>query len=165
MNASRHYLTDSAYWRDVGTPVAYWQAHLELLDDAPRMRLDDKGWPLPAACGQPALTRRYAGPGSRQSHRSLIAKGCKVEGVVNRSVLFPGVRIAGGTVIRDSVVLPGAIIGRNCRLSGAIVNRECSTPDGTVIGPSRHRIEGRNFDEPVIVTAEDFDSGSAPAYV
>jgi glucose-1-phosphate adenylyltransferase len=155
--------SETAYWCDVGTPAAYWRAHLELLDDAPSIHLDDVNWPMPALSGQPELTRRHARPGSKQRNRSLIAEGCEVKGVVNRSVLFPGVRVSSGSVVQNSVVLPGASIGRNCRLSDAIVDSECHIPDGTVIGPSRRRAAGESTGEPIIVTTADFESDSMSA--
>jgi len=63
LRASRLYayrfMTDNGrkpgYWRDVGTPAAYWRAHLELLDETPSLSLDDAFWPLPSVSGAPAL--------------------------------------------------------------------------------------------------------------
>src|SRR5512139_748540 len=46
-----------AYWRDIGTIDAYWRAHLDLLGPAPRLRLDDREWRLPAAGRAPRMIR------------------------------------------------------------------------------------------------------------
>jgi glucose-1-phosphate adenylyltransferase len=48
-------------------------------------------------------------------------------------VLFPGVEIARGATIVDSVVLPGARIGAGSRLRGVIVEGAFRVPDGAVI--------------------------------
>lgn len=129
------FITDSrgksAYWRDVGTPAAYWRAHLELLDDAPSLRLDDALWPLPCSGGAPALTVRHGlTRAERRLSRSLVANGCEISGTVHGSVLFSAVRVSAGSRVERSVVLPGAIIGRNCRISGAIIEGNCRVPDG-----------------------------------
>ena len=35
-----------AYWRDVGTVDAYWEANIDLTDVVPQLDLYDHGWPL-----------------------------------------------------------------------------------------------------------------------
>ena len=137
-----------AYWRDVGTPAAYWRAHLELLDGSASLRLNDPDWPLPVAGRAPRFTA--------QQPRSLIADGCDISGTVHRSVLFSDVQVAPGASIESSVVLPGAAVGRNCRLNGVVVDSHCRIPDGVVIDARRQFGGGGNPQEPVVVTPEDF---------
>lgn len=145
------------YWRDVGTPAAYWRAHLELLDATPRLRLDDASWPLPAIADAPALTLRHAYRSAADGPcRSLIPSSCDIDGSVNRSVLFPGVRVSSGSQIDRSVVLPGAHIGRDCKIADAIIETDCHVPDGSVIDASWRGGAPRNAGLPVIVTADDF---------
>jgi ADP-glucose pyrophosphorylase len=76
-------------------------------------------------------------------------------GTVRRSVLFSGVAVSEGADVADTVVLPGAIIGRNCRLRGAIVDSGCRIPDGMVIDRSRRGALPAGRGDPVVVTAED----------
>jgi len=147
-----------AYWRDVGTPAAYWRAHLELLDVAPPFRLDDATWPMPAAGGPPALTPGYRRADGSIGGRSLIADGSAIDGLVDRSVVFQGVRLGRGSIVESSVVLPGAVIGRNCRLSGAIVDGGCRVPDETVIDAAWSGRAAAGRDEPVVLTNADFAS-------
>jgi glucose-1-phosphate adenylyltransferase len=150
--------SEPGYWRDVGTPAAYWRAHLELLDDTPGLCLDDERWPLPASAARPMLTDRYARSAAGSGRdRSLIAADCSVSGVVHRSVLFSGVEVAGESLVERTIVLPGAVIGRNCRISDAIVDSACRIPDGTIIGPPSF-CATRETGEPAIVTAADFAS-------
>lgn len=144
------------YWRDVGTPAAYWRAHIELLDDNPRLRLDDSSWPLRCEGEQPSLTLRYARSAGHQEARSLVASDCAVSGVLHRSVLFSGVCTKSGSVVENSVLLPGSTVGRDCRLSGVIVDSDCQVPDDTVIAAPRRAGSAFLAEEPVVVTAEDF---------
>jgi len=151
------------YWRDVGTPAAYWRAHLELLADRPALRLDDPAWPMTG----PPKARRVV-PGSVMQggrvHRSLIAADCNITGAVERSVLFAGASIGAGSLVEHSIVLPGASVGKRCRLSGAIVDSHCAVPDGTVIDVAWRRDPDGLPSEPVVLTADDFLPGHRHAY-
>src|SRR3989475_2820205 len=40
---------EPAYWRDVGTIEAYWEAHMDLLGESPRFALDNRAWPIRSA--------------------------------------------------------------------------------------------------------------------
>ena len=149
------------YWRDVGTPAAYWRAHLELLDSSPSLRLDDALWPLPAVGKAPTLTARHARSNSEgDGGVSLVADDCVIGGTVSRSVLFSGVRIYEGTSVESSVILPGAVVGRDCRLHGTIIDSDCRIPDGTVIEATRHGDALASL-EPIVVTVDDFSADLA----
>jgi glucose-1-phosphate adenylyltransferase len=145
-----------AYWRDVGTPGAYWRAHLDLLEARPALRLDDPDWPLRSIAQRSghaaaSLTSRPGDP-----ERSLIAAACVVSGAVQRSVLFPGASVGAGSLVEQSLVLPDAAIGKNCRLSGTIVDSDCEVPDGTIIDASWRRSPEGVLREPIVLTADDF---------
>jgi len=146
----------TSYWRDVGTPAAYWRANLELLDDAPGLQLDDTAWPLRCAGRTPALTHCFANSDAEARSRSIVADHCAVGGILRRSVLFNGVHVADGSVVDSSVLLPGSAVGRNCHLFGVIVDSDCRVPDGTVIGGREPGITACHRSEPIIVTARDF---------
>jgi glucose-1-phosphate adenylyltransferase len=144
------------YWRDVGTPAAYWRAHLELLDTVPSLRLDDPGWPVPSAGSRPELTHRHDASASDDGDSpSLVAAGCEIRGCLKRSVLFANVRVGEGARVEDSVVLPGVTIGRHCRLCGVVVDHACRIPDGTVIDRRQSDRGQADAAGPIVVTAED----------
>jgi glucose-1-phosphate adenylyltransferase len=143
----------AAYWRDVGTPAAYWRANLELLEPSAALRLDDPRWPMPAAQRAPTLTARYD-VAAREP--SLIGDACVVEGTVRRSVLFTDVRVGRGALVDRSVVLPGAMIGRDCVLRGVIVEGDCHVPSGTIVDPTERHDGALAPEFPAIVTAERF---------
>lgn len=127
---------NSGYWRDVGTVDSYWQTHMELLaSDAP-IDLYDPAWPirtlaeaLPPARIAEDNNRRGFVAGSLLSGGTVV--GCAT---VTRTVLSPNVRVGDGAIIDESVVLPNARIGANCRLRRVIVDSGVYVPDGTVIG-------------------------------
>jgi glucose-1-phosphate adenylyltransferase len=119
------------YWRDVGTIDAYWQANMDLLEDAPELDVHDQRWPI--LTHQPLRTpARLLRGGS--TTRSIVAAGGVIAGSVEDSVLFPECEIGRGAAVSGALVLPGARIGRNARLRNVIVDSGCEVPDGTVVG-------------------------------
>ena len=124
------------YWRDVGTPEAYWQAHMELLEPQPQIDLYDPDWPMGARPASVAPAKVCAGVQARSYvSNSLLAGGAIVRGAtVTNSVLAHNVRVGEATTIDEAVVLPNARIGGNCRLRRVIVADGTEIPDGTVLG-------------------------------
>jgi glucose-1-phosphate adenylyltransferase len=150
------------YWRDIGTPSAYWRAHLDLLDPSSSLRLDDSSWPLRRDPAAGSVPRYVDGKSTARVERSLLAGPCAIRGAtVRRSVLFPKVRVSPCSEISESVILPGAAIGRHCHLRGVIVDSGCRIPDGTVIDRSMHRYALGDEMRPAIVTQEDIPANFA----
>ncbi|NTS63959.1 glucose-1-phosphate adenylyltransferase [Sphingomonas sp. HHU CXW] len=127
----------AAYWRDVGTVDAYWEANIDLTDVVPQLDLYDRSWPLwtyseitpPAKFVHDIDGRR----GSAVS--SLIAGDCIVSGsTIHRSLLSTGVRAHSYSCLDEAVVLPYTHIGRGARLSRVVIDRGVQIPDGLVVG-------------------------------
>lgn len=64
---------------------------------------------------------------------SLIADGCVIEGTVENSVLFRGVKVGKGAVIKDSVIMQGTKIGNNCSISYVITDKNVEISDDKVL--------------------------------
>lgn len=125
------------YWRDVGTLDAYWQANMDLLRPVPGLDLGDAAWPVRSRGPLLPPARFVAGPGSDRSTvaESLVAGGSVVCGAtVRQSVLSTNVRVGEGSVVEESMLLPGVVLGRNVVLRRAIVDEACVLPDGIRIG-------------------------------
>ncbi|MFN8121661.1 MAG: glucose-1-phosphate adenylyltransferase [Thermoleophilia bacterium] len=109
------------YWRDVGTIQSYFDCNMELLEPEPEMDLSDRGWLIhtkseerpPGYVGSQAVVRK-----------SLVSHGCRIEGVVERSVLSPGVIVKPGAVVRDSIVMFDSVIESGAVLDHVIVDKE-----------------------------------------
>ena len=144
------------YWRDIGTPSAYWRAHLDLLDPSRQLHLDDPSWPLRNR-GLVESAPKYIDRNSDGTiESSLVAAGCAVRRArVRRSVMFSGASVAAGSEIAESIVLPNAVIGSGCRLRGVIVDSGCHIPDGSVIGEWISDHTGAYTAEPTVVTTDD----------
>jgi glucose-1-phosphate adenylyltransferase len=125
------------YWRDVGTLDAYWEANLELTRPTPALDLYDERWPIHSR-PEPLAPAKFVSDGA--GHRgtavdSLVAGGCIVSGAtVVRSVLFSKVRVGDASVVEDSLLLPGVVVGRGVTLRRVIVDTGCVVPDGLRVG-------------------------------
>jgi glucose-1-phosphate adenylyltransferase len=124
------------YWRDVGTLDAYWQAHMELLTPEPPIDFHDPAWPILTAAEQlPPAKLLYASGRHGFVANSLLSGGVVVRGAtVTNSVLAGNVHVAEGTLLDESVVLPGARIGANCKLRRVIVDAGVEIPDSVSVG-------------------------------
>ena len=121
----------SGYWEDVGTVGSYYRSNCELLSPQPGMVLHDVRWPI--------LTRDEERPPvlvteGAMIEDSLVANGCRVSGTVQRSVLFPGVRVERGAEVVDSVVMADTVIGPRARADRAILDKYVRVGEGAVVG-------------------------------
>ena len=61
---------------------------------------------------------------------SYIADGCEIEGVVENSIIFRGVRIGKGCVVKNSVVLQGTYLGENVNFNCVVADKDVVVKDG-----------------------------------
>lgn len=119
------------YWKDVGTIQSLWEANMNLLSDNPGYVLDDPDWKIFSR--NPANPPHYIAPESRIKN-CYITEGCEIYGDVENSVIFQGVTIEEGAVVRDSVIFPCAHIGKNAVLKKAMIGTNAYISDGVEIG-------------------------------
>lgn len=122
------------YWRDVGTPTSYWQAHQDVLHGSLLESLSDRAWPIRGAAGTrfPAFVT-----GDAVVQDSLLSPGCHVAGRVVRSVIGPGVRVAEGAEVVDAVVLDEAEVGVGARVAHAVVDARVKIGPAAKVGAPR----------------------------
>jgi glucose-1-phosphate adenylyltransferase len=126
-----------AYWRDVGTVDAYWQANIDLTNVRPGLDLYDREWPIwtyaeitpPAKFVHDEIGRRG------EAVSSLVSGGCIISGAqLRRTLLFTGVHVHSYALVEDAVILPDADIGARARLRNVIVEKGVRIPPGLVVG-------------------------------
>ena len=139
---------EQAYWRDVGTLDAFWEANMELIAVNPQLNLYDKKWPVFTAQSQLPPAKFVFDQDDRRGEAldSMVSAGCIISGAsVKRSVLFSGCHIHSFASVEDSVVLPDCDIGRHCKIRNAILDRGTHIPDGMEIGIDHEADRGRGF--------------------
>jgi glucose-1-phosphate adenylyltransferase len=135
----------SGYWKDVGTVQSLWEANMDLLDDDCQLDLNDYSWRIYSV--NPNHPPQYIAP-MAEVDESMINEGCVIEGEIYKTVLFQGVEVKAGSIIKESVIMPNAVIGKNVFIERAIVPSEMYIPDGTVIR------DDKNEGEIILVTEE-----------
>jgi glucose-1-phosphate adenylyltransferase len=133
------------YWKDVGTVKSLWEANMDLLNDESQLNLYDRDWKIYTVNSN--HPPQFIADGAEVTD-SLVNDGCVIMGRVNHSVLFQGVTVGMNSVIKNSVLMPDAIIGENVHIENAIVPSGIEIPNGTIICPDK------NSDEVLLVTEE-----------
>ena len=144
-NKSLYAFPFSGYWKDVGTVKSLWEANMDLLDENNELNLFDFKWRIYSV--NPNYKPQYISA-EAEITESLVNEGCTIEGIVDRSVLFQGVKVKSGAVIKESVIMPEAVIGKNVVLERAIVPPNLIIPDNTIIKSNGH-------EEDVILVTEE----------
>ncbi|WP_163537007.1 glucose-1-phosphate adenylyltransferase [Gracilibacillus sp. YIM 98692] len=136
------------YWKDVGTIESYWEAHMDLLQENFPFSLHQNEWNTyshnslygPQLVDENGIVRQ-----------SLIHDGCMFSGEIDRSVLFENVHVGKGSVIKQSVVHPGARIGSDVVLDRVIIQED-------VIIPNNVNIVAALDEEPIVLSKNNIES-------
>jgi glucose-1-phosphate adenylyltransferase len=137
-----------AYWRDVGTLQAYWEANMELVSVVPQLNLYDQTWPVFTHQTQsPPAKFIFDEPDRRgEAIQSMVSGGCVISGArIYHSLLFSRVHVQSHSTVTDSVILPDVDIGEGCRINKAIIDAGAKIAPGTVIGEDADADRERGF--------------------
>lgn len=116
----------TGYYAKIDSLPSYFAANLALLDSKNREALFTKDAPIYTKTKDNAPVRF-----GLESHikNALIADGCVIEGKVENCVLFRGVRIGKGTVVRDSIITQDTVIGERCSIRNVITDKNVRIAD------------------------------------
>ncbi|HEL2219008.1 TPA: glucose-1-phosphate adenylyltransferase [Streptococcus suis] len=115
------------YWKDVGTVNSLWESNMDLIDHAGDLDLSDRSWRIYSEDkGSPAQVI-----GATATVKSAyIDKGAIIDGTVEHSVISTDVQVNQNAVVKNSVILPDAIIGEGVELDYVIVAENIKIADG-----------------------------------
>lgn len=139
---------EQAYWRDVGTLQAYWEANMELVSVVPQLNLYDQTWPVYTHQIQsPPAKFIFDDPDRRgEAIQSMVSGGCVISGArIYHSLLFSRVYVQSYSTVTDSVILPDVEIGEGCRIKKAIIDAGAKIEPGTIIGEDADADRKRGF--------------------
>jgi glucose-1-phosphate adenylyltransferase len=129
-----------AYWRDVGTLDAFWEANMDLVSVSPVFNLYDPEWPIRTFKGvePPAkfvFAQEFTGGRVGMALDSIVCGGCIVSGGrLMSSVLAPNVRVNSFCNISESVIMENADVGRHSQIKKAIIEKGVQIPPNSIIG-------------------------------
>ncbi len=113
------------YYAGIDSMSAYYKHNMELLEKEVRDELfGDRDIytkvrdSAPSKYGENAVVKN-----------SLISDGCVIEGVVENSILFRGVKVAKGAVVKNSVIMQDNYIGENTSLDSVITDKNVVISD------------------------------------
>jgi len=137
-----------AFWRDVGTLDAFWEANMELVSVSPELNLYDQDWPILTYQAQLPPAKFVFNEQDRRGMAvdSMVSGGCLISGAtISRSLLFSNVKVHSYAQVDESVLLPDVQIGRKARIKRAILDRGCDVAEGMVIGEDHEEDRKRGF--------------------
>lgn len=154
-----------AYWRDVGTLDAYYEANMDLVAIDPLLNMYDQHWPIRTF--QPNLPPPKFVFGSRDERDerrgsaldSIVCNGSILSGGrCERSVIGHQVRINSYALVQDSILFEGVDIGRHAKVRRAIIDKGVHIPANAEIGYNLDLDRERGFvvtEKGIVVIAKD----------
>ena len=116
------------YYSLINNLPGYFETSMKLLDSEVREELFE-------TADRPVFTKvRNSAPTSYSDtakvSNSIVADGCVIEGEVENCVIFRGVKIGKGTVVRNSILLQDTYVGQNVNLNCVITDKNTVIRDG-----------------------------------
>lgn len=118
------------FFTKVDSIQSYYEANMTLLNTEKRNELFQKKFPVYTKVGDNGPVKYGL---ESDINNSLIADGCVIEGKVENSVLFRGVKVAKGAVVKNCVLLQGTKIGSKCKLDSIITDKNVEISEEKVI--------------------------------
>ena len=111
----------SGFAAQIRSVQEYYDRSMQLLNPAIRAELFCPERPIRAKGADKSST--YLGPEGKCVN-SLVADGCRIEGTVENSILFPGVVVEAGAVVRNCVLFKETVVRRDAQLSYIIADKD-----------------------------------------
>ena len=121
----------TGYWKDVGTVTSLWEANMDLLGDNPAINLNDPDMKIYSR-NEP-LPPSYIGETGNVIN-SVFTAGCEINGTVINSVVSEDVSIGKSSVVRNSVIMRGTVIGENATVDYGMLDENVTVENDVVIG-------------------------------
>lgn len=143
-----------AYWRDVGTIDAYFEANMDLTRVDPMLNLYDQSWPIRTYTSTLPPPKFVFGSASGSEYNdrigaavdSIVCPGCILSGgKAVRSVLGSQVRINSYAQVEDSILFDRVNVGRHAKIRRAIIDKDVNIPAGCEIGFDHELDRRRGF--------------------
>ena len=120
------------YFASISSPEDYYRSNMDLLKDKNirKQLFGEKNRPVLTKVRNSAPT--YYSPDSKVKN-SMIADGCQIFGEVENCILFRGVKIGKGTVVKNSILFQDTFTGENVRLNCVIADKNVVIRDNKVL--------------------------------
>ena len=128
----------SGFATQMRTVQEYYDRSMQLLDPAIRSELFTLERPIRAKGADKSST--YISEGGRCVN-SLVAEGCRIDGTVENSILFPGVVVEAGAVVRNCILFKETMVRRGAQMSYIVADKDVEVlEDRTLMGHATYPI-------------------------
>jgi glucose-1-phosphate adenylyltransferase len=129
----------NGYWQDIGTVEAFYEANMEIIGGHPRFSLDNN-WPV--------LNYNYNLPMTVKTQEgkvvnSLVSQGCVIKGLVENSILSPGVYIDEQAIVRNSLLMANVSVGYHSIIDKCILDEGANIGEFCYIGSDGIPLPGK----------------------
>jgi len=139
---------DRAYWRDLGTLDAYFDAHMDLCAVHPVFNLYNDRWPILTLVSVQPPAKFVHDDGDRvgRAINSVVSNGVIVSGgLVHDSVLSPGARVDSWSRVDRSVILHNSRVSRHAVVENAILDKNVVVQEGATVGVDKEHDRARGL--------------------
>jgi len=121
----------NGYWRDVGTLLSLWEANMDLLSENHNIKLNKKYRQkfMSGSSDAPKYTSQHL-----NIKNCIVSDGCDIYGRIENSVVYGAATVAEGALVVDSVLMPGAVIGRNTNIFKTFIGHNAIIGEDVSIG-------------------------------
>ena len=116
------------YYSLIGSMAGYFECNMKLLTEEARKGLFNVKNRAIYTKVRNSAPAKYCESSSVKN--SLIADGCIIEGTVENSIIFRGVKVGKGTVVKNCVLLQDTYVGDNVNLNCVISDKNVVIKDG-----------------------------------
>ncbi|MDE7452849.1 MAG: glucose-1-phosphate adenylyltransferase subunit GlgD [Clostridia bacterium] len=117
------------YYANITSLTKYFNANMDLLDKNIRNEIfGDRDVYTKVNDSAPA---KIAETGKVKN--SLVSDGCLIEGTVENSVLFRGVKVGKGSLVKNCILMTDNIVGENCNLAYVVSDKDSVIRDNRVL--------------------------------
>lgn len=121
----------TGYYNIIGSLEAYFSCSMELLDPNIRRELFEcPNFPIYTKVRNSAPTKYTENANVKNSY---IADGCVIDGTVENSIIFRGVKVGRGSVIKNAIILQDTYIGSGVTINCVITDKNVVINDGRML--------------------------------
>jgi len=152
---------EAAYWRDVGTVDAYFEAHFDTLGAKPKFRMSNAQWPIYSNNDSAESAQIENG----QINRSVVGSGCIINGArLDHAMLRRSVIVEADAQLEQCIVMDRSVIGMGARIKRAIIDQNNRIPPGESIGHDLEKDRQRFHvsEGGIVLVPRGYFSGAVP---
>ncbi|MGN0593523.1 MAG: glucose-1-phosphate adenylyltransferase subunit GlgD [Hominimerdicola sp.] len=121
------------YFSKINSMSSYFTANMNLLNREHAMKLFVPKRPIYTKVSDNAPAKYDLNCVVKSS---LIADGCIIEGEVENSILFRGVKVGKGAKVKNCVLMQGTVVGKNTELNYVITDKNAAISDNHILTSS-----------------------------